>query len=186
MTTSDAIRRGYYTCEDLAETPDDGQRYEVIEGRLVVTPPAAVKHGETAQRLCTQLQNQSPAGLRAVAAGIGIQIDTDSAVPVVVVYHAGEYGEWLPADQVLIVVEVNSPRTWRYDWGTKRDLYARAGIPYYWIVDRQGELHVLELHHQGYQEIARGTRVRLERPFAATISSIEPPPPPPAESTEAE
>ncbi|KXP01369.1 hypothetical protein AXK60_03575 [Tsukamurella pseudospumae] len=54
--------------------------------------------------------------------------------PDVLVRHSGSTGTLTAAD-VVLVIEILSPSSHRVDRVTKRDEYARAGIPHYWIVD---------------------------------------------------
>ena len=46
-----------YTAEELLTLPDDGNRYELIEGNLFMTPPPMAEHGDISDELLTELKN---------------------------------------------------------------------------------------------------------------------------------
>jgi len=75
----------------------------------------------------------------------------------------------------LLVVEVLSPNTRRFDLMIKRQLYAEFGIPSYWIVDiAEPAIQILELDDGDYAERTRligGTRVTLDRPFTVAVAA---------------
>lgn len=127
-----------WTRADLARLPDDGNRYEVLDGALLVTPQAAFSHQEVATRVLM--------ALRAYCAhhGVGIVVGP-GAIPhgaselqpdVQVVAGAPALrSQWSELSTPLLVVEVLSDSTRRRDLGIKRDAYIAWGIPEYWVVD---------------------------------------------------
>jgi Uma2 family endonuclease len=132
----------YYTRDMLRELPEDGNRYELVRGELLVTPAPRPWHAVISNRLHRALEEyvrtQAPSlyvfGSRSeVSWG-----DPDTEVqPDMFV---------LPIDQVRtldyeqmrdlrLVVEVLSPSSIRHDRFTKRLEYQRRRVPLYWIVD---------------------------------------------------
>jgi Uma2 family endonuclease len=163
-------RLDHYTVHDLDETPDDGQRYEVINGTLVVTPPPFMPHNERSQAVGLALLAAAPPGISVMLTGTaGVQIGDDCLVPDVVVYRAGSYPGNLPADAVLLVVEVTSPSNRSNDTVLKLDRYARAGIRHYWIVDPDA-VTVHELIGDTYRVAGRGREVTVAEPFRVQVT----------------
>jgi Uma2 family endonuclease len=126
-----------YTVDDLFEMPDDGNRYEVLGGSLVVSPAPRPIHQLAADELRLLLRNASPQGVTAITA-TAVRISAfDGPVPDIVVTDADlrAAGRELPAGRVHTVVEVVSPSNALVDRAYKRELYAEAGIPCYWRVE---------------------------------------------------
>lgn len=129
-----------WTYRDLDDAPDDGNRYEVIDGVLHVTPSPTTWH----QRVITWLiailvPHVEKAGLGEVfAAGLKVVLDELTGVEPDLVYVARERAAGLLRDghygPPALVVEVLSSKH-RLDTKVKLERYARAGIPWYWIVD---------------------------------------------------
>ena len=95
-------------------------------------------------------------------------------IPDFTVVRPREAGVMFPVSDVVLVGEVFSPSTRLNDEGLKRGLYARAGIPYYLMVDPSQqvvEAVLLELQGEEYVEIATSEDGVLEayRPFPVTI-----------------
>jgi Uma2 family endonuclease len=125
---------------DLRRLPDDGNRYEVLDGELFVTPQAAYEHQRVALALmlklapyCTELGIAEAIGPGAV---IWEKNELQPDIQVIPGIHASRRGAiWEELPLPLLVVEVLSDSTWRRDVGKKRDAYLRLTIPTYWIVD---------------------------------------------------
>jgi Uma2 family endonuclease len=160
-----ASKLDHYTVADLDDTPDDGQRYEVINGTLVVTPPPFMPHNRRSQSVGLALLSAAPPDLEvALTSTAGVQIGDDCLIPDVVVYRAADYPGNLPAEAVLLVVEVTSPSNRSNDTVLKLDRYARAGIPHYWIVDPD-TVTVYGLVDGAYREVVRGPVIAVGSPF---------------------
>ena len=170
---------GPWTIEDLQELPDQGYRYEIIDGSLLVTPPPAVPHIRVTTRLRNLLHAQTSPGFVVVENG-GITLwrdDTTYRIPDLTVLRSDallrDALTFEPADAPL-VIEVLSPRTAGDDLVMKRYGYGRAGIPQYWIVDsRHRGLTVLRHDGaEGYLEetvVRPGTEWHTEMPFPIAL-----------------
>jgi Uma2 family endonuclease len=127
-----------WTVDDLDQLPDDGLRYELIDGSLLVSPPPFMPHGRSTNRLHKVLIGQVPAGFE-VGQNLGVTIDGPHTclVPDLFVVRAAAYDKhnYLDQKDVLLVVEVLSPSSRSRDLLLKRHYYAGGGIPRYWIVD---------------------------------------------------
>lgn len=162
----------HYTVDDLerVSAADTDNRYEVVNGSLYVTPPVAYAHNRRAQRLGAALAAVAPVELEVLNTGTqAIRIGQDGPCPDVVVFATGDYGLAIPAEAVRLIVEVTSPSNRSTDTVTKHDLYARAGIANYWVVDPD-EVLVYSLDSTGaYRLTTSGAVVHVDAPFPMTV-----------------
>lgn len=153
---------------------DDRGRYELQEGRLLVSPSPTPDHMIVMARLIVQLDPQLPGDLQIVP---DVDVDLELVPPdrpgwsrrpdLLVVRHAAvervrREGGLLRASDALVVVEIVSPGSHRTDYVIKRGEYADAGIPHYWIVDldRPVSLVACRLAGEfGYQDSAETSGV---------------------------
>lgn len=138
MGMPDTIR---WTREQVLNLPADGNRYELVDGELIVSPSPALRHQVVLGRLYDAL---SPY-IRANGLGMALWSPADLELepgqvnqPDVFVLPSIAFERWEEAPLPLLVVEALSPSTARYDRGVKRRFYQRAGVPEYWIVDIDG------------------------------------------------
>lgn len=131
-------QRARYTVDDLFEIPDDGHRYEVFGGSLVMSPAPAPKHQLVADAI-TRLLYPAVRAHRALAlTAVAIRItDEDGPIPdiAVVSEDAIRLTGAVPLVATFTVVEVVSPSSAFMDRSSKPELYAEAGIPCYWRVE---------------------------------------------------
>ena len=135
-----------WTAERVRALPDDGQRYELIEGQLVVTPAPQGRH----QLVLAELYDRLRPYLGATGAGKLLWSPADIALgedeilqPDLFVYRTADgsaLGYWHDITELVLVIEALSPATARYDRELKRRRYQRAGVPEYWIVDLDSRL----------------------------------------------
>ncbi len=135
-----------WTSADLEVLPDDGKRYEIIDGELHVSRQPSWHHQFTCMRLCRYLDEwNEKTGLGVVNAAPGlIFADDDDVAPDVIWLSTGLRKQALGQDGKLhaapeLVVEVLSPgnANQRRDREAKRKLYSKRGVQEYWIVDWQ-------------------------------------------------
>ena len=135
-----------WTREMVLALPDDGNRYELFDGELLVTPAPALRHQAAGMALVRRLDpyvtgnaigwlGYSPADL-ALEGGQLAQPD----VYVVPLREGRPPRNWAEAGIPLLVIEVLSPGTARYDRTIKRRRYQRSGVPEYWVVDLDARL----------------------------------------------
>ncbi|MFN2398556.1 MAG: Uma2 family endonuclease [Gemmatimonadaceae bacterium] len=130
----------YYTADLVRALPDDGYRYELVDGELLVSPSPRAWHQELVFRLAVALWGylqQQPVGHVVISPADISWTKHDLVQPDVFVVPLNEARtlEWAQMRHLLLVAEVLSPTTARADRFTKRRRYERAGVPLYWIVD---------------------------------------------------
>ena len=141
---------------DLEQVPDDGHRYELIDGSLVVTPAPTPNHQRVVRRLLILLDSACPAGLEVMPAPLDVSLDADTVLQpdLIVARHCDFTDRDLPVPP-LLAVEVLSPSTRLIDVNLKRARYEAAGCPAYWVVDPDARtLSAWELRDGGYVEVA--------------------------------
>lgn len=145
--------QGFWTYEDYAALPDDGQRYEIVNGVLVTAPISGPWHQDIVGEILSYLRTHIKlAGLGRVFPGpIDVHLGPKNVFQpdVVVVLNANlhKVGDKKITGAPDLVVEVASPSTAAFDRLSKYDIYARAGVTEYWIVKptrRTVEVLVLE------------------------------------------
>jgi Uma2 family endonuclease len=130
----------YYTADMVRAMPDDGNRYEVVYGELLVTPAPRPWHQVVVQRLSFALGKyleREPAGL-VLSSPADISWGPDVLVqPDVFVVPTDEARAltWSRMRTLLLVAEVLSPSSIKGDRFLKRLRYRQAGVPLYWVVD---------------------------------------------------
>jgi len=140
------------TIADLEATPDDGNRYELIEGELYVSTSPSFFHQKILVRFLTAFTDylrSNPIG--EITAGVGVIFDDFSGVIPDLVYFSHERRKHILKGERFcgapeIVVEILSPgaSNQRRDRHVKRTLYSARGVDEYWIVDpdsRTVEIH---------------------------------------------
>ena len=160
-----------YTYQDYLDSPDDGKRYEILDGELVVNAAPSTAHQTVVFNLGLFLGNQvrqHRLGRMFIAPTEVKLADTALAQPDLqfvtrdrldIIQPQGLVG---PPD---LVVEVRSPTTARHDLVTKRRMYARYSVPNYWLFEPlRGETEALVLEGAEY---SLGFRARGDEAFSA-------------------
>lgn len=145
---------------------------ELQEGRVLVSPSPVPDHQTASGELFVQVRSQLPGQLEAIQ-----DVDVDLGLvpedqpgfarrPDLVIAHrtartrVREEGGLIRADEVEIIVEIVSPGSRRMDYRTKRDEYADAKIPRYWILDLADPVSLVDCQHSvefGYLDAGEAT-----------------------------
>jgi len=153
------------TYEDLLTLPEDGKRYEILDGDLLVTPSPLTRH----QIISTNLVALLHAHVKRNGLGIVLHAPTDVILDAYTVlepdilYVRSSRADIIQRHAIVgppdLVVEILSPSTAARDRGIKLKAYARFGIEHYWIIDpdqnvleafsRTGEGYALDGRHAG-------------------------------------
>jgi Uma2 family endonuclease len=177
MTVSTGLPFGRpLTVDDLESLPDDGHRYELLDGTLLVTPGPAWEHQAIGLALAFRLEQACPSGVRVLVAPFAVTFglaDTELQPDVFVARYTDMRHKNLPAVPVL-AVEVLSPSTTLVDRNLKKAAYERFGVESYWIVDPlRRTLTAFELVDGSYAEVAHLQPDHVhdfQRPFPVHIS----------------
>jgi len=133
-----AISVPRYTVEDLERFPEDGNRYELLDGMLLVTPAPNPSHQVVASRIKTRLSialgdKAHVVGPGAIVLPPGTQLQPDILV---LPSRFDPNGKWQDFDEHWLAVEVLSRSSKVYDRDFKRDAYFALGVQRVWLVDR--------------------------------------------------
>jgi len=157
-------RAGLLTYEDYAAMPDDGRRYELHEGQLVMTPAPGTEHQRVSANLFVALRQHAHArGLGEVLyAPLDVILSNITVVQPDIVFVAFNRVDVVSRRGIegapTLAIEILSPSTRTIDLRTKHRLYAGHGVPFFWLVDpdrRAIEAYVLE--HGAYRRSAVAT-----------------------------
>jgi Uma2 family endonuclease len=161
------------TVDDLELMPDDGHRYELVDGTLIVSPAPSLRHQVVHANLMRILQQACPEGLRVLSAPLDVVLAGDTSVqPDLLVVPSDLPGPEVTAVPAL-AVEILSPSSRLIDLNLKRARYERAGVPTYWVVDPDDlRLTAWELSGGRYVEaadLAGSESWTAVRPFPVSI-----------------
>ena len=168
------------TWRDVQTMPDDGNRYEAIDGEMYVTPAPTLRHQLVSMKLTDvllQLLVKPGHGLL-VAAPVGVEfLETEEGVQPDLVFISTARLNIARENTIQgapdLVIEILSPRTARRDRTIKLQLYRRQGVAEYWVVDidaKQVEVWPLAA---GATQAERYTDVLPVRLHGQVIGSIE-------------
>jgi Uma2 family endonuclease len=135
----------YYTAEMVRALPEDGNKYEVVHGELLVTPAPRMWHEELWARVFEALRayvRTEPGVDHVFGSRSDISYGPDTLVSpdiIVVPLEEARTDDWSKIRHLLLVVEVLSASSKRHDRFTKRRLYQEQAVPLYWIVDPEAK-----------------------------------------------
>lgn len=163
------------TRADLDVLPDDGHRYELIDGLLVVSPAPRVRHQEAVAGMYRLLYAACPADLKVLFAPLDVVLSDDTVMqPDLVVAHRDDFAANDLPKAPILAIEVLSPSTRALDLLLKKDRLQRAGCDHYWVVDPDVPAVVAyDLIDGAYVEAGRAegdALLALARPFPVEFS----------------
>ena len=172
------------TVESLEAAPDDGNRYEVIEGELYVSSAPSYLHQRFLHRLEVALQrylDEHPIG--ELLPGVGVIFDDLNGVIPDLIFVSNQRreqtlagGRLMGAPEICIEILSPGPSNQRRDREVKRKLYMSHGVEEYWIVD--SDAHTFEVHRPGKTSIIVSGNQALTSPllpgFNVAVSSLFP------------
>lgn len=135
-----------WTREQVLALPDDGNRYELVNGELLVSPSPRLRHQRGVRALLlvlnTHVESHRLGEVLSSPSDLDLQDGQLVQPDIFVVGYGPETRpeDWSEVGVPILVVEVLSPSTARYDRTLKRKLYQRTGVPEYWIVDLDARL----------------------------------------------
>ena len=133
-----ALSIPHYTVEDLEQFPDDGTRYELLDGVLLVTPAPRAVHQVVVNRIQARLTNAvgTPGHAHVVGPGAISVPPRTQLQPDILVYPArfSPMTDWAKVSEHWLAVEVLSRSSRMYDREFKRDAYFSLGVREVWLV----------------------------------------------------
>jgi len=142
-----------YTYEDYLQLPDDRNRYEIINGELIMTPAPKMIHQNVISNLFYDLNDfvrKNKLG-KVYTAPCDVLFSEKNVVQPDILFIAKENEQIITEENVKgapnLIIEVLSPSTAYYDLIEKKELYEKFGVKEYWIVDPKKqwvEIHLLE------------------------------------------
>jgi Uma2 family endonuclease len=168
-----------WTVDDLARLPNDGFRYELFDGVLVVSPSPFMPHQRAARALFRLLDQVCPLELEVFFAPFDFQPTRKrSFQPDLLVVRSADLEEEAALTQPPVLnVEILSRGSRSLDRVFKREMYATSGVDNYWIFDpKVPEFVALAREGDRYVDVARvkgDERIVVERPYPVEICPTE-------------
>ncbi len=152
--------QGCWTYDDYAALPEDGQRYEIVNGVLIMAPAPTPEHQSIEIRIGYYLfphVDLAGAG-RLIPSPVDVELSPKDVVQPDVVVVLNEHLDRIQKKRIVgapdLVVEISSPSTAVLDRLTKYEKYAQAGIREYWIVKPESRtVEVLVLENGEYRSL---------------------------------
>jgi len=157
--TGEQIRLNY---QDYCALPDDGRRYEILDGELIVSPSPGTSHQVVIGNLFMMLWNHVRRARlgRVYIAPLDVLLAEHSIVQPDLIYVSAANLHIIGKNNIRgipdLLIEVVSPTRPELDLRDKRQVYARLGVPWYWIIDpERREVLELQLAGAAYAEVGR-------------------------------
>lgn len=177
--------QGEWTYEDYKRLPDDGWRYEIIEGELQMVPAPNTVHQQSSFELATAMKIfvQSRGLGKVFIAPIDVMLgERGTPVQPDILFISSDRLSIVSFERIEgapdLIVEVLSPSNWLADRRDKYELYAKSGVREYWVVDPQVQtVEVFNLQDSRYEQVGRwklGERAssRVLKGFEIDVANI--------------
>lgn len=157
-----AAVKALWTYDDYALLPDDGNRYEVLEGELVMSPSPRTKHQIVSNNLSYILNEyvrKQKIG-RILVAPMDVILTPTNVVQPDLIFISNETAKIITEKNIQgapdLLVEILSASTADRDLGVKMRIYARHKVPHYWLIDPGTEsLEAYKLKRTKYELVGR-------------------------------
>ncbi|MFW6293728.1 MAG: Uma2 family endonuclease [Spirochaetota bacterium] len=133
------------TWQEFRHFPEDGNRHELIDGEHVMAPAPGTGHQSVSKHIGYQLYRQfDEAGVGQVfSAPVDVELSEIDIVEPDLLVVLRDREHIISPSRIIgppdLVVEILSPSTASRDRELKRLLYAKSGVPVYWIVDSEAQ-----------------------------------------------
>lgn len=156
------------TLADLERFPNDGNRYELLDGIVLVTPSPTLPHQIVSTRIAAQLTATLAAHpeILVVAPGVvrrapGTELQPD----ILVARMPGPGTTWDDVIAHWLAVEVLSPSSRLYDRTYKRDAYLQLGVAEVWLVDLEARQVLVSSMHPKRADVVHTDVVTWHAPI---------------------
>lgn len=163
--TKSKIEKGdkkVYTYEDYLKLPDDGNRYEILNGELIMTAAPYIPH----QRVCGNLFHELKLFIKSNKIGevfiapCDIIFDKKNVYQADIIFISNENKKIITEANIKgspdLVIEIISPSTAYYDLFEKKEIYEKFGVKEYWIIDpRKHWIEIFALRQKKYSLFSR-------------------------------
>ncbi len=139
-------QQGKWTYDDFRRLPEDGLRYEIIEGVLYMSPAPRTKHQKCLANLFFQLElyNQEHRAGLVLFAPVDVCFSAFTTVEPDIIFVLQPRLAIVQEEKITgapdLAVEVLSPSTAHVDRDKKSQVYAEGGVREYWIVDPEARM----------------------------------------------
>lgn len=144
VTSSRLPRQGEWSYKDWLNFPNDGWKYEIIDGVLYMAPPPAIAHQRSSGKLFRKMGDyaedkdlglvlEAPCGVHLPNQPVPVEPDILFVKKARLGIIGSQYVEGAPD----LIVEILSPSNAAYDRDTKFKVYEAAGVPELWLLDYQ-------------------------------------------------
>lgn len=171
----------YYTADMVRAFPEDGNRYEVVRGELLVTPAPRPWHevvqGRRYLALAAYLREYPVGQLFGSRSDISWSPDTLVSPDLLLApLEEARSLDWSKMRNLLLVAEVLSPSSSRFGRFAKRRRYQEAGVPLYWILDPDERMAEIWTPADAFPAFERERLVwhpgGATRPFTLALESV--------------
>ncbi|MCK0111339.1 Uma2 family endonuclease [Ornithinimicrobium sp. F0845] len=164
-----------FTAADLEAMPDDGNRYEIIDGALIVTPSPAVPHQRVVGNMYLALRSAVPDDLEVMLAPLDVTVsDLTVLQPDLLVATREALSGRTMVGLPVLAIEVLSPSTRLIDLNLKKAAFAEAGVAHYWVIDPEHpSLTAWCLSAAEFTEVGTATGTQefaVDEPFRVRVS----------------
>ncbi|MGR6317212.1 Uma2 family endonuclease [Micromonospora soli] len=163
---------GLWTEADYFAMGESPNRIELLDGSLIVSPAPSRRHQRVARRLANSIEAAAESVGLNVFDAVNVRLGVNRIViPDLVITEADDDGTVLEPHEVVLVGEIVSPGNAAADRLVKMQLYAIARIPWYLLVEQDGDSQSLRLHrldggHYVEDRIAKaGENLSITQPF---------------------
>ncbi len=157
--------RGNLTYWEYTALPDDGNRYEIINGELKMTPAPKISHQEISLNIEYEIRTHIKKHNlgKVFDAPVDVLLENKIVVQPDIVFILKENYEIITEDNIKgapdLIIEILSPSTTHYDMFEKKEIYEKYGVKEYWIVDPDKQwVEVYVSHNKKFKLIQKAEK----------------------------
>jgi len=169
------VPKKIYSYQDYLELPDDRNRYEIIEGELIMSPAPFTIHQEIIGTIYFEIRKfiQTEKTGKVFLAPTDVILSGFNIVQPDILFISRENFQIITEKNINgvpdLIIEITSPATGYYDFSGKKDLYEKFGVQEYWIVDPLKQRVEIYYHNGQKYELSQ----RLEKEGQITSHVIK-------------